>query len=74
VLIDTVRKTFEAGPLIPSPAYVHPCVSREPPAVWCHLGEQSMHRVGYIGVHGALPAAGEIRAGSADLGAAAETL
>ena len=48
--------------------------SREPPAVRCHFGEQSVHPAGHVGIHGPLPAAGEDGAHSAHLGTAAEAL
>lgn len=77
-LTDAVRITTRGvereRPLTPSLPLPPPPWSREPPTVWHHFGEQSVHPGGHVGIRGPPPAAGEDGAGAADLGTAEEAL
>lgn len=74
-LTATVRRSSQEGrPLTPSLPLAPPTLSREPPTIWHHFGEKSVHPAGLLRVHGPLPAKGEDRADPTDLGAAEEAL
>ena len=77
LVFDSCREKnqqWQERPLTPSLPLPPRPRSREPPIIWHHFGEQSVHPGGHFGIHGPLPAAGEDGADSADLGTAAQAL